>query len=192
MGLFNHEVLSREDIIAFLKTSPEKLAAFESFYKTQVLTCGEPRATWRCGSAEEKTERLNALTKLVNNIVMELASQTAIYVYDGRDGKVNAPAALPDNYRMVSADDIAALPRDIQPQLAGNLMKTELSEESAPALLFYLKKMQEEDNVGKKRFMYHHFRQGLDILDLDSLTYAMIDKNRNSMGHWLPQLVTAN
>ncbi len=46
------------------------------------------------------------------------------------------------------------------------------------------------DDVGEKRFIYHHFRQELDILDLDPLTYAMID--RNSMGHWLPQLVTAN
>ena len=38
---------------------------------------------------------------------------------------------------------------------------------------------------------YHMFRQGLDILDLDGLTYKVIDMNKNSIGHWLPQLIDA-
>lgn len=39
--------------------------------------------------------------------------------------------------------------------------------------------------------MYHRFRQGLDILDLDCVTYEIIGQNRNSMGHWLSALVDA-
>lgn len=38
---------------------------------------------------------------------------------------------------------------------------------------------------------YHLFRQGLDILDLDPITYEIIGMNPNSMGHWLPKLVYA-
>lgn len=39
--------------------------------------------------------------------------------------------------------------------------------------------------------MYHRFRQGLDILDLDGILYDIISTNPNSMGHWLPELVEA-
>lgn len=38
---------------------------------------------------------------------------------------------------------------------------------------------------------YNMFRQGLDILDLDSITYEIIATNPNSMGFWLPALVEA-
>ena len=35
------------------------------------------------------------------------------------------------------------------------------------------------------------FRQGLDILDLDPITYQIIGMNPNSIGVWLPPLVNA-
>ena len=33
------------------------------------------------------------------------------------------------------------------------------------------------------------FRRGLDILDLDPITYEMLSMNPNSMGYWLPPLI---
>ena len=36
---------------------------------------------------------------------------------------------------------------------------------------------------------YNLFRQGLDILDLDPITYKIIETNPNSMGYWFPELV---
>lgn len=42
-----------------------------------------------------------------------------------------------------------------------------------------------------KQQFYNMFRQGLDILDLDPLTYKIIDRNQNSMGYWLPALSAA-
>ena len=48
--------------------------------------------------------------------------------------------------------------------------------------MMYLK----EKNPAKKQEVYHRFRQGLDILDLDALMYAMLGMNQNSMGYWLP------
>ena len=34
-----------------------------------------------------------------------------------------------------------------------------------------------------KKQLYGSFRQGLDILDLDPITYKIIDRNANSMGN---------
>ena len=39
---------------------------------------------------------------------------------------------------------------------------------------------------------YHMFRQGLDILDLDPITYEIIGMNRNSIGYWFPTLKKAS
>lgn len=36
------------------------------------------------------------------------------------------------------------------------------------------------------------FLQGLDILDLDPITYEILSHNQNAMSHWLPQLTDAN
>lgn len=43
----------------------------------------------------------------------------------------------------------------------------------------------------ERRDAYNRFRQGLDILDLDALAYRIIGQNRNSIGHWFPELVRA-
>ena len=39
------------------------------------------------------------------------------------------------------------------------------------------------------QIFYHKFRQGLDILDLDPITYEMVGCNKNSMGYWLPIMI---
>lgn len=195
------DILDKEAIAAFLKTSPEKLAEFESYYQTNILTDTTPdtdnffdvNAKYAADSTSNMTvEMSDVLQNMVDRIVAELKSMTATYVYDGNNAASYNPAALPDNHKLVTIKDIQTLPTELQPQLSGNLMKKDIAEDSSSALLFYLKGMQEADNEDTKRMMYHHFRQGLDILDLDPLTYAMIDKNPNSMGHWLPQLVQAN
>ena len=36
------------------------------------------------------------------------------------------------------------------------------------------------------------FRQGLDILDLDPVTYEVLGMNRNSIGYWFPALKAAS
>ena len=52
------------------------------------------------------------------------------------------------------------------------------------ALITMLMKYEETHNP----MLYHKFRQGLDILDLDPITYEMIGCNKNSMGYWLPAM----
>lgn len=193
--------LRKDEIAEFLKTSPEKLAEFEAYYKTQVLPNVAPSdddvfhinaKEAAAMTASDPMEMSDALHKLITNVVMELTSQTITYVYDGEHAETHQPLALPDNFKPTTLDDVKAFPAEMQTQVTGNLMKSDIPGESAPALLFYLKKMQETKDPNIKKTMYHQFRQGLDILDLDPITYAMIDTNKNSMGHWLPQLVEAN
>jgi hypothetical protein len=43
----------------------------------------------------------------------------------------------------------------------------------------------------RRRDFYNVFRQGLDMLDLDPITYMILGKNKNSMGYWLPKIAPA-
>ena len=51
--------------------------------------------------------------------------------------------------------------------------------------------MLEAKTEKEKKDFYNHFRQGLDILDLDPLIYKMLDQNPNNMGYWFPKLKEA-
>ena len=48
-----------------------------------------------------------------------------------------------------------------------------------------------EKNPQKKKMTYDIFRQGLEIQDLDPITYQIIAKNKNSIGNWFPELTQA-
>ena len=61
---------------------------------------------------------------------------------------------------------------------------------SSRAVLYFYRQMLNATSEEEKKFCYDHFRQGLDILDLDPLLYEIIGTNRNSMGYWLPPLLT--
>lgn len=91
----------------------------------------------------------------------------------------------------MTAQEIDALPIKYRPQLAGNLMRKDIGEKSYVACLEFYEMALKEKNPRKARQMYHMFRQGLDILDLDEVLYEVIGTNPNSMGHWLPALEKA-
>ena len=191
--------LQRDEIAKMLKTSPEKLAEFEKYYQTQVLPNLEPEsdnmfnvnAKQAAAMTSNKKISNKEINTLIHRIVAELSAQTSTYVYDGKIAAIISPNELGDDARPVTLDDITALPAELRPQLSGSLMKADMPAASH-MLLWYLDAMQKTNNPAKKQDMYHHFRQGLDIMDLDGLTYEMIGMNTNSMGHWLPQLVEAN
>ena len=195
--------LQRDEIAKMLKTSPSKLAEFEKYYQTQVLPNLEPdvdnmfNINAKQAAAMSKQENLlssDDIDKMINNIVNELLAKTNTWCYDRCDPESNNNIRHLDvaNTTQVTLDEINSLPKELRPQLTGTLMSADIPHESGPSLLFMLKKMQETNNPNMKRDLYHHFRQGLDILDLDPITYEMIGTNPISMGHWLPQLIAAN
>ena len=156
------------------------------------------------------------LESIINRIVNELVSKTSLWVYDGNDvckrislrSDTECKTSVP-----VSNDEIKNFPLEMRPQLTGTLMKRDIPSDSYPMLLWCLseiKKIDEmialedfDDNkktsdesmenlLQKRSALYHQFRWGLDLLDLDPITHEMLGMNPNSMGHWLPSLVSAN
>lgn len=127
---------------------------------------------------------------MINRIVRELINQTSVWNYDGKN--IVKKNALQENRKdPVTNEEILELPEYLRPQLTGSLAKVDIRGPSYLTLVSSYKKYLEEGNPKKKKMLYDHFRQGLDILDLDSVTYEMIGTNPNSMGHWLPQLAEA-
>ena len=192
--------LSKDAIAELLKVSPETLAKFEESYQAYTLN-EEPDDLYQQNSrqAAEQNHAIDVNTapvsadtsELERRIVDELLSQTSVYIFDGNLGTVQNFKALPDGTKPVALQEITSLPPAMQPQLTGALMKRDISEDSGPMLLYQYKEYLDNPNSERGRTAYNMFRQGLDILDLDALTYEIIGTNPNSMGHWLPQLVEA-
>lgn len=193
--------ISKDEIAKLLCTSPETLETFEAAYAKYALS-KESDDFFEMNSrqaAEEKhsVEELAAtngmvdtheeIRKLQRRIVDELLAQTQTFVYDGKQAKSFTPKALSAGTKFVDNSEINSLPEGLRPQLAGNLMKVDITEPSYPQILYFYKRFKSSKN---KKF-YNLFRQGMDILDLDPVTYEIIGMNLNSMGHWLPQLINA-
>lgn len=197
--------LNKDAIADLLRTTPEALDVFETAYAKHALDTdaddvfhvNSRQASERIHEAHaEETapteDETKAADALIERIVAELLAQTTVYVFDGELGRIHRPLALPAGTKMVTNEDVTALPVALRPELTGDLMKVDCGgEENYKLHLMNYVRYLEETNPKKKAEAYGFFRQGLDILDLDAVTYEMIGTNRNSMGHWLPQLVEA-
>lgn len=197
--------LSRDAIADILRTNPEVLDAFERAYAIHALNqesddmfqinsrqAAEKNHATACETESGRSkEEIMDMAAFRTKIVNELLAQTAVYSYDGKIAKVESFPALPKEIEVVTKKDIESLPEVLRPQLTGSLAKVDIAEPSYPHLLWFYKESKEARNQKKRESCYHHFRQGLDILDLDPITYEIIGTNPNSMGHWLPQLVEA-
>lgn len=194
--------LDKDTIAELLRTTPEALDAFESAYaarnmneeSTDIFHINSRQAAalnHERALPDAKPADFAYAKGLQERIVGELLAKTPVYFFDGNLDKMVRPRVLPDGYHPVTNDEIQALPEDMRPQLAGNLMTSDITGLSCPGVLFYYDMYLNSEDPKKRKFAYDHFRQGLDILDLDPVTYEIIGTNRNSIGHWLPQLVEA-
>lgn len=189
-------LLSKDQIAELLHATPEALAAFEHSYQRDVLAAGtgdlfDVSAKQAAGIIPEAgvTE---AASRLYDRIVRELIPQAPVLDYDGEELRAISPQnTLGDGTPPVTQAEILALPEPLRPQLTGSLMKRDIQDRSSEVLLFYYKNWLEARDPQRKRLFYHHFRQGLDILDLDGLTYEMLGRNQNSISNWLPALCAA-
>ncbi len=172
-----------DTLAANLQLDPDALRAFEQAYgayqlqEQDVFTMAVNDIPTTC---DETLER-----RILDEL---LALSNVIEIND--DGhhicKIDVPK-LTDHVTVTNAE-IQALPVDARPMCTGTLMSIDISEPSSHALLWYLHRFQSEND----KQAYHLFRQGLDILDLDSITYQIIDRNPNSMSNWLPEIAQAN
>ena len=192
--------LAKDEVAALLKISSEALDAFEAAYKKQVLDDSEvpdnlfqinAKKASEIGEQDQETMDEKA-RKMADRIVDELLPQAEAYTYDGSKAAYEQGFSLPEHTQMVTNEDVLSLPEALRPQLTGFLMKKDIKGDSYPIILSMYKDSLNEKFPPKRRMQgYHLFRQGLDILDLDPITYEIIGMNPNSMGHWLPKLVYA-
>lgn len=190
-------VAVKNNIAKLLNMDPEAFRAFEEAYQKQALddryiseNLFEVSAKQAAGQ-RERAQIEDALNDLVDRIVNELLAQTPIYEYDGKQVKAQRYQIPEEHQARVTLDDINRFPQELRPQLSGDLMKKDITE---PAYIILLEQYQEflrRPNSKEGKRNYNMFRQGLDILDLDPITYQIIGMNPNSIGVWLPPLVNA-
>lgn len=180
-----------------LKTNPELLQDFEKAYANSNIS-GEMSDNFFDINAKQMSQLIDKDTPITEDveamiaqIVEELVADTPIWRYDGRQAHV-VRAALPEGERKeITVQDVNAIAEAIRPQLTATLMKRDIAQPSYLELLEVWHNHLTCRNPRNKERWYHMFRQGLDILDLDAITYEIIGQNRNSMGYWLPRIVDA-
>lgn len=191
--------LTKDAVAELLGTTPEALAAFEASYRSNVLDAEVDTGSLFDTSAKQAAamlpqEDINETAKKLNErIIAELLKQTPVMTYDGiclTIGKASIPSSRETVLAApVTLAEIKQVPEAIRPQLSGSLVKKDIGEDSSSVLLAAYKNWLEAKDPEKKQMFYHMFRQGLDILDLDPITYEMLSMNPNSMGYWLPPLI---
>ena len=199
--------LARDMVAEFLHTSPEALLAFEQeytkasmneatddFFHINSRQAAEQKHTVSLDDSNPtgySTADLEAAMELQERVIAELLAQTKVYSFDGHMSAYRRPLTLPDGFQPVQAEEVSKLPEELRPDLTGNLLKRDIGKPAFGALLYFYDQFLHAPHLNDRELAYNTFRQGLDILDLDPITYEIIGTNRNSMGHWFPQLVEA-
>lgn len=191
--LTHKEMRNKKAIAKMLGTNPQALEEFEREYQKAVLTNqSKTDNLFEVSAVTAKNRTLPAdeiVEDLVERIVEELLEKTTFFEYDGvyaHRGKFPASQKSP-----VTNEEIQSLPEVMRPELTGTLMKSDFPGANYEMVLWYYQEWLKNGDTPKGRQMYHRFRQGLDILDLDGILYDIIATNPNSMGHWLPELIEA-
>lgn len=200
----------KDRVAEILRVSPEALERFEESYRKNILEAGwqtddlldRDRQSAR-GEQPVAEPMQEVPLELVEQIVNELLAQTPYVNWDGKTLTRGACSCLenlpstvdPDSGErktvFVTKEQLAAIDATVRPQLTGDYAQrdlpiTELS--SCMCLLDNLDKARKAEDFKTKEWNYFLFRQGLDILDLDPIMYAILSRTPSSMLHWFPAL----
>ena len=194
--------ISKEVIAKLLKMTPEALEAFAYAYHNQVIQkmpdtgnlfdmdAKNAKEAVKKKEGHRVTKLSQKVDELVTRIVKELLAQAIIYSYDGSVAQFEA--SLYEKIRNpVDNSVLCQLPISIRPQFTGCLTKIDVSDHTYTDLLQQYYTYKTDKDPDKRKYAYHMFRQGLDILDLDPVTYEILGMNPNAMGYWFPELVSA-
>ncbi|WP_133617839.1 hypothetical protein [Leucobacter luti] len=190
----NSNTFSPEAIAKMLRDQPDLLEEFERAYTVMSDGLGVLGPSFAEVQSESRSQHdggsAPALDTLISGIVDDLLARTQAWSTSDdfctvRPLGVGASTAK-------HTELAKSLPESIRPQVTGDSAVMHLPEGGSPMLLMmYAQAMSSSSSPSKRKQFYDRFRQGLDILDLDSLMYDMIALNEASMGRWLPQLAEA-
>lgn len=175
--------LTEDELADFLQTSPQALEMFEKEYAKASIAYDDAS-----DNLFDKNSRMAATEKnAIDGAVVPDTSEIEDRIVE----ELIHPEKLEDgSIRPVTLKDLQSIPKQYRPQLTGTMMKRDIAgdDRTCDVLLYNLKMSMQADNPKVKATWYHMFRQGLDILDLDPITYEIIGMNRNSIGHWFPEI----
>lgn len=192
----NNDLAVKNSIAKLLKMSPEAFEQFEKAYQYTALDDKEVsenifEVSAKQAMGDRGREILEKeLSDVVDRIVNELLSQTSWYSYDGTRVQTGA-GTLSAGTKPVTREELNKFPPEMRPQLTGSLMKKDLTVPTYLTVLEHYMEYQKAPTTQTGKRHYHMFRQGLDILDLDGITYEILSMNQNAIGNWLPPLVEA-
>lgn len=199
--------IANKEIAKLLQTSPEALEEFEKAYEksrleqpsNDMMQTSSQDVKAKCKKMQAK-DMATCPDETIQKIIGELIEQTEMWTYDGKtvlrkgvtvpENKTEALSVL-ENGQKVSKEDLMALSENIRPMCTGFLYSRDMPGNSYEMLLDIYMEMEKKENAKVKTKLYHLFRQGLDILDLDPVLYKMLGTNPNAMGYWLPNVLDA-
>lgn len=181
-GMLNQQQL---DVMAeLLKNNPEQIKLFQNIYEEYEKN-DESKNLFQQNAAKtienqakflEVSEELDAV---IETIVEELLSQSQVWGSE-KETMLQLPAPV-QYYDTNNSKDLLKLGEF---QFTGYLYKVDIKEPSSKILLDIYKEYLKTGDMS----YYHRFRQGLDILDLDEVTYELLSYDPNSMSKWLPPI----
>lgn len=201
--LFQRKRMDIAELAELLKTDRKTLEIMEENYRKNIMKNDAETNNLFEISAKTAIKKNKACAErvisdscdcedVVRRIVSSLLSRTTVFSYDRTKTEkalalTNFPCA-----KDVAMEEVLSIPPSLRPQLTGERMCVDISGDMSYVILMeYFQKFMTEPNEQKAKQYYYRFRQGLDILDLDEITYQMIQQNPNSIGYWLPKIVSA-
>lgn len=177
-------IISKDEVAEMLKTTPAALDAFENAYSEASLREASESDNLFDINSRQAASMIHSDTPETSKKVEILTERIVDELLSISDTKRLTDA----NTSFVTSDDVQSVPENVRPQLTGHLMKVDINEPAYLAIFDMLRRFQKTGDMRA----YHMFRQGLDILDLDPVTYEVLGMNRNSIGYWFPVLKAAS
>ena len=193
--LSKKEKLTLDEVAKMINSTPDALEEFEEAYKkASIIEEKNNKNFFNINSrqASKQTDKLinteAELEAIISKSVAALIDQTSIWTYDS--GMIEEIKGEPSEDG-ITKEVLRKLPKKLRPDLTSNLMKIDIKTPTGYELLDMYNRYVKESDPEKKEQAYQLFRVGLDTLDLDGITYKILECNYNTMGYWLPKMIEA-
>ena len=154
------QMLNKDQIAEILKINTEMINQFEEKYEsTSLYKFDDNFFTIKKQFSNIKIKSDYDVQKL-NNIIDDIVKELLV---------VAGLEEADENFKPITKEELNEFPLKIRPQLSGTLIQKDIGEYAYIALLTQYENWKKTGDIK----FYHSFRQGLDILDLDPITYEI-------------------
>lgn len=178
-NLKKEKTMTVEKAVSIFKNSKEQFDKFEKFYKDNVLT-EIPENYFEINSRQASNWTVSEdLTvndyKFAERIASELADGT--HLIEVKNGVASERVLSFKNTPVETIEELSEIDPERQIQFTKRFSKFDMSPSDSFGALATFAKVN-----------YGMFRGGLETLDLSPSMYKILEKNKNSIGYWLPKV----